>query len=68
MRQLWTYNFGVHDLKTGEGIMHIWDESTEDHRKYVRVWNTRYLAPTRMQNDLCYLVTVAVVKIKTKPC
>ena len=27
MRQLWTYNFGVHDLKTGDGIMHIWDES-----------------------------------------
>lgn len=28
MQQLWTYNFGVHDLKTGDGIMHIWDEST----------------------------------------
>ena len=28
MRQLWTYNFGIHDLKTGDGIMHIWDEST----------------------------------------
>ena len=25
--QLWTYNFGMHDLTTGDGIMHIWNET-----------------------------------------
>ena len=28
MRQLWTYKFGIHDLKIGDGIIHNWDEST----------------------------------------
>lgn len=26
-RMLWTYNFGLHDMKTGDGIMHLWSES-----------------------------------------
>ncbi|GFO39354.1 hypothetical protein PoB_006585900 [Plakobranchus ocellatus] len=25
-RPLWTYNFGVHDAKTGDGIMNMWSE------------------------------------------
>ena len=27
-RQLWVYNFGVHDIVSDEGIMHVWDETT----------------------------------------
>ena len=27
-RKLWTYNFGIHDYKTGRGYMFIWDEIT----------------------------------------
>ena len=26
-RQLWTYNLGIHCCSTGEGFMHVWDES-----------------------------------------
>ena len=26
-RMLWVYNFGVHDGLTGDGIMHLWDET-----------------------------------------
>ena len=26
-RMLWVYNFGIHDASTGDGIMHIWDET-----------------------------------------
>lgn len=26
-RMLWVYNFGMHDASTGDGIMHIWDET-----------------------------------------
>ena len=25
-RQLWTYNLGIHDCKTGKGCMHMWQE------------------------------------------
>ena len=25
-RQLWTYNLGIHDYKTGKGCMHMWQE------------------------------------------
>lgn len=40
MRQLWTYNFGIHDLKTGDGIMHLGMSQQRKgvHRKSVRVW------------------------------
>ena len=27
-RQLWTYNFGVHNMNTDTGFMYVWDEST----------------------------------------
>ena len=27
-RKLWTYNFGIHDYKTGRGFMFVWDEVT----------------------------------------
>lgn len=27
MRQLWTYNFGIHNLVTGEAHMYTWDET-----------------------------------------
>ena len=27
-RQLWVYNFGIHDCIADEGIMHLWDETT----------------------------------------
>ena len=27
-RQLWMYNFGVHDCVTDKAIMHLWDETT----------------------------------------
>ena len=27
-RQLWMYNFGVHDCVRDKGIMHLWDETT----------------------------------------
>ncbi|MEM6612842.1 MAG: hypothetical protein AAF652_11440, partial [Cyanobacteria bacterium P01_C01_bin.72] len=26
-RMLWTYNFALHDCKTQDGIMHLWDET-----------------------------------------
>ena len=26
-RQLWTYNFGIHDCVTGKGYMYMWDET-----------------------------------------
>ena len=26
-RKLWTYNFGIHDVKTGGASMYLWDES-----------------------------------------
>ena len=26
-RMMWVYNFGVHDASTGDGIMHLWDET-----------------------------------------
>ena len=26
-RKLWTYNFGIHDIKTGSASMYLWDES-----------------------------------------
>jgi hypothetical protein len=26
-RMLWVYNFGVHDMSTDDGIMHLWDET-----------------------------------------
>jgi hypothetical protein len=27
-RKLWTYNFGIHNIKTGNAHMYIWDEQT----------------------------------------
>ena len=27
-RQLWVYNFGIHDCVSDKGIMHLWDETT----------------------------------------
>ncbi|MES9884547.1 MAG: hypothetical protein ABW185_27190, partial [Sedimenticola sp.] len=27
-RMLWVYNFGLHDCTTGDGIMHLWNETT----------------------------------------
>ena len=27
MRQLWTYNLGIHNLGTGKASMHMWDET-----------------------------------------
>ena len=34
-RQLWVYNFGVHDCVSNKGIMHLWDETSakRDHQK-----------------------------------
>ncbi|KAK3788804.1 hypothetical protein RRG08_029251 [Elysia crispata] len=26
-RMLWTYNFGLHDCKSGDAIMHLWSEA-----------------------------------------
>ena len=26
-RQLWTYNLGIHCCSSGQGFMHVWDES-----------------------------------------
>ena len=28
LRKLWTFNFGIHDMKTGRGYMYVWDETT----------------------------------------
>ena len=27
-RQLWVYNFGIHDCVSDKGVMHLWDETT----------------------------------------
>ena len=27
-RQLWTYNFGIHDCVSNQGYMFMWDETT----------------------------------------
>ena len=38
-RMLWVYNFGVHDMSTNDGIMHVWDETVAKkyHLRYVYV-------------------------------
>lgn len=31
LRQLWTYNFCIHDLISGQSFMYIWSETTASH-------------------------------------
>ena len=30
-RQLWTYNFGIHDCVADKGYMYMWDETIAKH-------------------------------------